>query len=44
MRPNTERHPRIKHVNLDEARPFSASMSIDALMDKWLDYKQGFVK
>lgn len=41
---NAERKPEIRHIHLDETRPYSANTSITALMDKWLDYKHSFVK
>lgn len=44
MQSNAERQPGIRHINLDEKRPYSADTSISSLMDKWLEYKKGFVK
>ena len=44
MQTNPEKQSRIRHVNLDAVRPYSANMSIEALMDKWLEYKKSFVK
>lgn len=41
---NSERVPAIVCHDLNRRRAISADMELDALLDKWLTYKKGFVK